>query len=393
MEAALAVVFAVLTVLHMAYYPLSVLFEARARSRPATRYLDSPSPLVSVIIPAYNERLVIAACLDSVLADRYQNKEIIVIDDGSTDGTLAVLDRYRHRPGVTVLAQANGGKASALNAGIALANGEIMVFADADGVFAADTIDRLLDGFDRPDVGAVCGNDTPSNLDSALPRLLALLTHVTSLVRRALSVVNCLSIVSGNCGALRSRVVREVGGFTEGMVGEDLEITWRVHRAGYRVTFQPRAMVRAEVPSTVGALWKQRVRWTRGLIQTARMHRDMLCRPRYGAVSYYITLNLITTLLLAPLQLAFLAVLIGTTSLGDIAGLVVSLTITLALVDFCLAAGLDRAWRDLRFLYLIPGMLLYSTVLSAVVLWAWLHELRGTPAHWNKLARRANVPR
>jgi hypothetical protein len=288
-----------------------------------------------------------------------------------------------------VLSQGNGGKAAALNAGIAVAAGEIMVFADADGMFGKDTIGRLLEGFDGPDVGAVCGNDAPSNVDRLLPRLLALLTHVTSLVRRALSVTNCLSIVSGNCGAFRAHVVREIGGFTDGMVGEDLEITWRVHRAGYRVTFAPQALVRSEVPVTLGGLWKQRVRWTRGLIQTARMHRDMLCRRRFGAVSYFITLNLVTSLLLPPLQLLFLASLVVAAKLSapTLAGLVISLTVTLAIADVVASVALDRSWRDLRLLYAVAGMVVYSPLLSMVVLWALVQEAGGVPARWNKLAR------
>jgi biofilm PGA synthesis N-glycosyltransferase PgaC len=394
MTTVLIAVFSVLTLVHLAYYPLAVCFERRQRKAPAGPEIQpagpeiqgagpeiqGAQPLVSVVVPAYNEELVLAACLDSILADRYPHKEVIAVDDGSSDGTLDVLNGYRTR--IKVLTQPNAGKAAALNAGIAVASGEIMVFADADGIFTPTTITRLLEGFTSPTVGAVCGNDMPSNVNKQLPRLLALLTHVTSLVRRALSAVNCLAIVSGNIGAFRSHVVREIGGFTHGLIGEDLEITWRVHRAGYRVTFQPRSVVRAEVPDSFVPLWKQRVRWTRGLIQTALIHKDMLCRKRYGPVSYYITFTLITGLVLPPLQLVFVAAFIATSQLTWF-GLVFSL----AILDFAVAIALDKSWKDFKYLYLVPAMALYSPFLSLVVVYALWLEWRGKPAHWNKLAR------
>lgn len=387
------VLFATLTMVHVGYYPFAILFARRSRAaRPATA--GAAGPRISVIIPAYNEAATIAACLDSVIADRHRDKEIIVVDDGSTDETATVLRRYAARPRLTVLTRANGGKAAALNAGIARATGQIMVFADADGVFTPDTLTRLLEGFDSPEVGAVCGNDAPLNTHRLLPRLLALLTHVTSLVRRALSYTGCLAIVSGNIGAFRSDVVREIGGFTEGLLGEDLEITWRVRRAGYRVTFQPWAIVYAEVPWTVSGLWRQRVRWARGLVQTARLHTGMLCRPRYGPVSFYLAVNLFTSLVLPPVQLIAGAYLVAGAvgSWSGLAGLVAGAMVSLVLVDVVLALALDRSWRDLRLVYVLPAMLGYSPLLSLVAVWAVLLELRGAPSRWNKLDRAGTAP-
>jgi cellulose synthase/poly-beta-1,6-N-acetylglucosamine synthase-like glycosyltransferase len=92
-------------------------------------------------------------------------------------------------------------------------------------------------------------------------------------VRRALALINCLPIVSGNIGAFRRSVIDKTGPFLEGFIGEDLELTWRVHKAGFQVNFAPLAVVLAEVPSTVKDLWKQRVRWARGLLQTIRIHK------------------------------------------------------------------------------------------------------------------------
>lgn len=377
------------------YYPLSIAFELRRR-RPAA--FAGRWPTVSVVVPAFNEARVIANCVESVLADHYPFKELLLVDDGSTDDTLAVMRRYAHLPGVTVISRRNGGKAAALNSGLAASRGEVLFFVDADGMFTSSTIAEMLTGFDHPMVGAVCGNDEPANLDRVQTRLLALLTHGTAFARRALARIGCLTIVSGNCGAFRRSVLDRTGGFTEGFIGEDLELTWRVHRAGYRVNFRPRAIVYAEVPSTLAALWKQRVRWTRGHLQTARMHREMMLTSRYGAVGWYLPINVFAMLVAPVLQLAAMGLVLWlatspTVSTSTTLAVVGWLGLGQAVAAICFAVALDRAWRDLRFLYLVPLLPLFSLFISAVVVWAWVLELRGAPAPWNKSHRTGVVSR
>jgi biofilm PGA synthesis N-glycosyltransferase PgaC len=385
-----------LGVAELVYYPLALAFELRRRREPC---FERSVPLVTVIVPAYNEERVIANCIESILGDAYPRTELVLVDDGSTDRTLEVMRRYGHHDRVTVVARANGGKAAALNAGLARANGEILCFVDADGIFTPTTIGELLTGFDDPRVGAVCGNDEPVNLDRHQTRLLALLTHGTAFVRRALARINCLTIVSGNLGAFRRSVIDEVGGFTEGFVGEDLELTWRVHRAGYRVNFRPRAIVYAEVPSSLRALWKQRVRWTRGHAQTARLHRDMFFRRAHGAIGWYLPLNVAAMLFVPLIQLAavaLLAVLIASGSpplTGDLLATLAWLGLAMGMVALCFAITLDRAFKDLRFLYVAPAWLLFSIMMSVITAWSLLLEARGRPSKWNKLARTGVVSR
>ncbi len=375
----------------LVYYPLAVAF-ALKRRRPSV--FQGMDPLVSVIVPAYNEGKIIRHCVDSVLASSYTNLEILLVDDGSTDDTLARMKEYESKPGVAVLGRENGGKAAALNAGLARARGEIILFVDADGIFAPDTVSQMLAAFDGPKVGAVCGSDSPANLDRLLTRLSNLQTHVgTGFARRALSMINCLPVVSGNIGAFRRSVLLETGPFLEGFIGEDLELTWRVHKAGYRVVFQPWATVRAETPSTLRGLWKQRVRWARGLLQTARIHRDMFFNPRYGLFSFYLGINLLSMALIPLLQLASLVILpilafqeaspVPVNALGIIGWL----GLGFAFVASIFSIALDHAWKDLRYLYVAPLWVLYSFFMDAVTLWAVVLELRGGQARWNKLER------
>jgi cellulose synthase/poly-beta-1,6-N-acetylglucosamine synthase-like glycosyltransferase len=343
-------------------------------------------------VPAYNEARVLANCVDSILATRYPGLRLVLVDDGSTDTTLDVMLRYARVPGVVVRTQRNAGKGAALNHGLRHATGDVVLFVDADGIFTRDTIHQLLRGFTDDRVGAVCGNDEPVNLDRLQTRLLALLTHGTAFVRRALALAGCLAIVSGNLGAFRLDVLARTGGFAEGMLGEDLELTWRVHKAGYRVAFVPSAKVYAEVPSTLKGLWRQRVRWTRGHLQTLRMHRTMLGRRKIGC---YLVFNAFAMLVAPVLQLAVLAiVLTGLAGLPDgVLGAALAVGLLGALVWVCFGILLDRAWRDLRFLYVLPVLPFFSVVMGCVTVAALVAEARGAPRDWNKLARSGVVSR
>jgi len=387
----------VVGLLTFAYYPLSMIFVLRHRRRTGS---DGWQPLVSVIVPAYNEGKVVRHCVESILASDYPRREIILVNDGSTDDTLAEMRRFENVPGVIVIAKSNGGKASALNAGLARASGDVIFFVDADGIFARNTISEMLKGFDSPRVGAVCGNDSPVNLDRLLTRLANLQTHVgTGFVRRALSTPNCLPIVSGNVGAFRRSVLDQTGPFLEGFIGEDLELTWRVHKAGYRVAFQPWAKVYAEVPSTVRGLWKQRVRWARGLLQTARIHHGMFFRRKYGLFGFYLPINFAAMMIIPLLQLAA-AILLPILVLSNrspielsLLGIIGWLGLIMAMVASVYSIALDGAWGDLKYLYVVPLWIPYSLLMDCVMLWAIILELRGTEAQWNKLERTGVVSR
>jgi cellulose synthase/poly-beta-1,6-N-acetylglucosamine synthase-like glycosyltransferase len=373
------------------YYPLALIYVLRRHKTPT---FEEDPPLVSIIVPAYNEEQVVGRCVESILASDYGRREVILVDDGSQDATLQIMRRYGDEPGVTVVSKPNGGKASALNVGLERAIGEVLFFVDADGVFAPQTIEDMLEGFETEKVGAVCGNDAPVNLDRLQTRLANLQTHVGSgFVRRALATIDCLPIVSGNIGAFRRRALVETGPFLEGFVGEDLELTWRVHKAGYSVSFRPRAMVYAEVPSTIGDLWRQRVRWARGLLQTARIHRDMFFRTRYGLFSVYLPLNYVSMVIVPLLQLASVGLLPALILTGNspialgAASIIGWLGLAFALFASVFSVALDRAWEDLKYLYVVPLWVPYSLFMDAVTLWAIYLELRGTRSAWNKVRR------
>ncbi|WAH99327.1 glycosyltransferase [Arthrobacter sp. MMS18-M83] len=381
----------------IAYVPLAMFFNWRYRDRASRDRLTmlDEKPLVSVIVPGYNEAVVITKCVESILASRYRRFEVILVDDGSTDETAAIMAALAaEHDRVRSVTQANAGKGAALNRGIALSHGDVLMFVDADGIFAPDTLRHMLQAFDHPDVGAVCGDDRPVNLNRVQTRMLAVLSHVgTGLVRRALSLLHCLPIVSGNMGAFRRELVQSVGGFHEDSLGEDLELTWRVYKAGYRVCFQPKALVYAESPSTVRGLWRQRVRWSRGLLQTLRIHLGMVGNLRYGSFGAFLVFNTVTMVIIPILQLLVLAVLpylylVGHGPVpGEVLAILGWLGLFVSLVLIVISLGLNRSWRDLRYVWTLPLWPLYSVFVGLALASAVGKELRGSPARWNKLQR------
>jgi cellulose synthase/poly-beta-1,6-N-acetylglucosamine synthase-like glycosyltransferase/peptidoglycan/xylan/chitin deacetylase (PgdA/CDA1 family) len=246
---------------------------ADVRYAMAFRYGLVPQEPVSVIVPAYNEELGIEAAVRSLLASAYDCFEIIVIDDGSTDDTAAVLagiDDAR----LTILTQPNRGKAAALNAGIAAAHYDLLVLVDGDTVFEDTTIAALVTAFTDPEIGAVSGNTKVGNRGGLLGRW----QHIEYVIgfnldRRMFDVLRCMPTIPGAIGAFRREALESVGGISGDTLAEDSDVTMAICRAGWRVSYQPDAIAWTEAPASLGELWRQRYRWSYGTLQAMFKHR------------------------------------------------------------------------------------------------------------------------
>jgi cellulose synthase/poly-beta-1,6-N-acetylglucosamine synthase-like glycosyltransferase len=230
-------------------------------------------PSVSVIVPAYNEAVGIAAAVRSLAASDYPDFEVVVVDDGSTDGTAGIVSDLG-LPHVHVMRQANAGKHAALNTGIAAARGTILAMVDADTVFEPRTLRRLVAPLSDPTVGGVSGNTKVGNRRGLLGRW----QHIEyvmgfNLDRRAYDVLGCMPTIPGAIGAFRREAVAQVGGVSGDTLAEDTDLTMAVVRAGWRVVYAEDAVAWTEAPSTLQGLWRQRYRWGYGTMQAMWKHR------------------------------------------------------------------------------------------------------------------------
>ncbi|HEV2783124.1 MAG TPA: bifunctional polysaccharide deacetylase/glycosyltransferase family 2 protein [Actinophytocola sp.] len=236
----------------------------------------SPRPSVrapvTVIVPAYNEAAGIEATVRSILASRHP-VEVIVVDDGSTDRTARIVASLR-LPRVRLIRQANAGKAAALNTGLAAARTNLVMMVDGDTVLEPHTVGRLAAHFTDPAVGAVSGNAKVANRRGLLGRW----QHIEYVIgfnldRRMYDVLGCMPTVPGAVGAFRRSAVLAVGGVGGDTLAEDTDLTMALERAGWRVTYEERAVAWTEAPATLGQLWKQRYRWCYGTLQAVWKHR------------------------------------------------------------------------------------------------------------------------
>ncbi len=295
------------------------------------------TPPISIVIPAYNEAAGIVDSVRSMSIVKYPRFEIVVVNDGSADETLERLIEafdlekvripyrpdldcaplraiYRGRSGVdiTVLDKENGGRADALNAGINAARHPYVFCTDADVILDPDCLVHAMQRVveDRERTVGVGGNVRPLNgsrvelghlIEASVPSSLIPRMQILEYVRTFLasrpgwSWMNALPNVSGAFGIWKKSVVVEVGGFTRGHMGEDMDLTMRVHRhlldqkIPYRIVYEPSAVIWTEVPDSVRVLRRQRIRWHRGLMTAVKDFLPMTFNPRYrqlGMVSW-----------------------------------------------------------------------------------------------------------
>lgn len=259
--------------------PLAVRFEVRAarRRRRGVPTLWDQWPSVSIVVPVRNESDAIGNCLRSIELAGYARYEVILVDDGSTDNTAALMaDLAAADPRIKVLGQAGAGKGAALNLGVRHATGDVVMVAGAGGIFSRDAIDRMLQAFEDPGTGAVCGDEVPAPEDPVRTRALAFPGRFAAgMTRRALSELGGLPSAAGPIVAFPRKVLAEIGPFREDTASAELELAWRVHGAGYRVGFAPCARIVAGSASTVRELWRQRDRRVCGLLHAVAVHVDL----------------------------------------------------------------------------------------------------------------------
>ncbi len=261
----------------------------RGEKHHSSSVLPEDTPLVTVIVPAYNEERAIGKTVEALLELSYVNKEITVVDDGSTDGTFEIAKKYEKSGLVRVVTKLNGGKWNALNTGIKVARGEFIVCIDADTLLDPDAIHHLIKHFSDPKIGAVAGNVKVGNRSGLLTKLQALEYVVgINLHRRSEANLQNVTVVPGPIGAFRASVLREIGFFEGDTFAEDADVTFKILRAGYKTVYEARAIGYTEAPTSMTSLAKQRYRWYRGSLQVLSKHKDMTFNRKYGRTGLFV---------------------------------------------------------------------------------------------------------
>jgi biofilm PGA synthesis N-glycosyltransferase PgaC len=256
----------------------AVIFYRRNEREPLPT-ADAELPFVSVVVAAYCEEAVIEGTLASLLALDYPSYEIVIVDDGSPDRTAELVQRHLGHRDVRVRLiekRVNEGKAMALNDAIPVVQGEIVVIIDADIRPRPEVLHYLVGHFRHGRVAAVAGNPQVANTRSLLAKMQATeFASIVSVLRRAQRVWGRILTVSGAVCAFRRGAMVDVGLFDPHMATEDIAISWKLQRRFYDIRYEPRAVCAMQVPETLPALWRQRIRWAKGLAQVLRSHAGL----------------------------------------------------------------------------------------------------------------------
>lgn len=356
-------------------------------------------PLISVLIPAYNEEENIEATVRSVLQSDYPRREIIIVNDGSTDRTAQVVRGLcREYPKVVrMLETPNGGKARALTLASEEARGEIIVVLDADAVLERTALHMFARHFVDPRVGAVAGKVYTTSTAGLLGKFQALEYCVgQNLEKRAFSAVGLVGVVPGPAGAWRAVAVREAGGFSGETLVEDQDMTLTLLSYGWRITYEPNAVAYTETPRTLKEFLAQRFRWVYGGIECFWKHAPVVLEKPHTPLGFLLMPhNFIFGIVLPVMYPLVDLVLIMSLLFGWWSEALIPVLI-FTFVDMLYVAWAlnDESPRLRRLIFMVPILrIVYRQLLYYTVLRGLVRAIEGTGSAWNKVARLGETKR
>ena len=388
-----------LTLMSALYVVLALIGHRRQTRRAWPELPEDRLPLVSVILPVFNEEPVIARTLAALRASDYPNLEVIAVDDGSTDRTLAIMREHAASwPALTVITQPNGGKSIASNHGIMAARGEIVVTLDGDTLFEPQTVRMFARHFYAQDakrpVGAVAGHVKVGNRTGLLTMWQSL-EYISGIcvTRMGEGVAGAISIVPGACAAWRKEALQAAGGYSHDTLAEDADLTMTLQKLGWAVVQENRAVAWTEAPMTVRGLAKQRLRWTYGNLQALWKHAGMLFRPRYGFLGMvalpYTLLATLVPLVFLPLTVLMAGINLAAGNWQPIAAFAAFVLAIHAVICVLAIRMVGESWTHLL---VVPVYRIIYEPLRAYLLYAsLLQALRGRMIGWYKPERTNSV--
>lgn len=348
---------------------------------------------VSILIPAYNEQENIRATVESVLRSQHARREIVVVDDGSTDKTgdivRQVISEHMSEP-IRLVQVENGGKARALNHAMQAARYDVCAVLDADAVLDPDALTYFVQHFSDSRIAAVAGKVGTTQSKYTLDLFQALEYAIgQNIDKRAVSILGAVGVVPGPAGAWRKSAIIEAGGFSSDTLVEDQDMTLTLLRNGKKVAYEEKAVAYTETPHTVKNFLKQRFRWVYGTIQCFWKHKRVIIERPVSGMSLIVMPNIFIFNILLPLSYPFAdSALVFGLLISDWHGLVAPFAIFTAFDVFYAGIGAWPERNRWKLLCVVPlqriayRQLLYYSVMRGVV-----RAIEGTGSGWNKFAK------
>jgi cellulose synthase/poly-beta-1,6-N-acetylglucosamine synthase-like glycosyltransferase len=351
-------------------------------------------PLVTIIIPCYNEEIVIADSIRSVENIDYPNLEILVVDDGSTDNTFEnALGAAKNRK-IRVITKENGGKADSLNLGIEQSLGDYVFCMDADSLLDPQVLNVSLPYFMRDsELGAIAGSVKIGNTHSILTRFQNL-EYVIGLNfhKKAQSAMNVVSIVPGPVGLFKKSVLLEVGGYDPGTYAEDCDLTLKILMAGYHINYCPNMYAITEAPESFQQLCIQRYRWSRGTIQAIMKNFGQVFSRKSFSLRNLLILAYVAieTMIIPSVNFIFAMLTLVYALTFDNVNIYGPFFLGLILMDATIALYSILMEKEIvsLFFYSLISRLTFGFSLEVMRFYSMVDEILGLPMKWGQLKRK-----
>jgi cellulose synthase/poly-beta-1,6-N-acetylglucosamine synthase-like glycosyltransferase len=356
------------------------------------------SKLVSVIVPCYDEDVVLKASLESLLKQTYRNFEIIVVDDGSNDNTLLIaknMEFAEKGKRLIALTKPNAGKAEALNYGIEVARGELILSVDADSRLSPDAIELMVPYFEDEKVGAVAGSVYVTNQNTLWTKLQALeYIQGLNLVRNGQAYLKLVNIIPGPIGMFRKSAIIEAGWYQGDTYAEDCDLTLHLINSKYKIDYEIDAVSYTEAPEDLMDLLKQRYRWTRGILQSIMKHKDKLWKLHKNFSMSMVIWYMLFEAIFWPIASIFANIFI--VWVGMVSGhstMLIYWWIIFTVLDisaslYCVSVTKEKMSLVLYALYY---RLFFINVVNIAKVLATVEEFFGVQMNWGKLERKGRI--
>lgn len=359
-------------------------------------------PFVSIIVPVYNEGIVVKDSIDSLLELDYHNYEIIIVNDGSSDNTAEVAETLvgwqqgrSSQVKISLINKPNGGKSKALNAGIQYSEADFVLCMDGDSQLSSNTLKMAVRHFMDPAVGAVAGNVKVLNRRKFFTDLQALeYVEGLNMARSAQGFLKMVNIIPGPIGIFRKKAIQEVGYYCSDTFAEDADLTLKILAAGWKINYEPNSIAITEAPQKLHQLLKQRYRWTRGIIQAIKKHKHHIYNPTTNFNNTLVLWSMVYESLIWPAMNIFANLFFITVALMyGMSQLIFFWWVAIAVLDmmaalYCIAVEKE----ELRLVpYAIFYRLVFVLMIDITKGMATIEEFLGLQMNWGKLERVGQV--